>query len=128
LAVFIGFFGALLGVGGGFILVPALIYIFRVPTAVVVGTSLVQQLITMVIATFLHAATNHSVDILLSLILMLGATFGAQFGARAHIGIRPEYFRLLLGLLVFGVALRFAADILIPPRDTFSATRTDVAR
>jgi uncharacterized protein len=128
LAVFIGFFGALLGVGGGFILVPALIYIFRVPTAVVLGTSLVQQLITMVIATFLHAATNHSVDILLSLILMLGATFGAQFGARAHISIRPDYFRLLLGLLVFGVALRFAADVLIPPRDTYSATRTDVAR
>jgi uncharacterized membrane protein YfcA len=116
------------GVGGGFILVPALIYIFRVPTSVVVGTSLVQQLITMVVATLLHAATNHSVDILLSLILILGGTFGAQFGARAHINMRPEYFRLLLGLLVFAVALRFSADVLIAPRDPYSASRTDVAR
>ncbi len=128
LAVFIGFFGALLGVGGGFILVPALIYIFRIPTAVVVGTSLVQQLITMVVATLLHAATNHSVDILLSLILMAGATFGAQFGARAHLNIRAEYFRLLLGLLVFGVAVRFAADVLIAPADPYTATRTELAR
>jgi uncharacterized protein len=128
LAVFIGFAGALLGVGGGFILVPALIYLFRVPTAVVVGTSLVQQLITMAAATLLHAATNHSVDILLCLILIIGGTFGAQFGARAHIHMRAEYFRLLLGLLVFGVALRFAADVLIAPENPYSATRTDVAR
>ncbi len=128
LAIFIGFAGALLGVGGGFILVPALIYIFRVPTAIVVGTSLVQQLITMIVATLLHAATNHSVDILLSLLLILGGTFGAQFGARAHITIRAEYFRLLLGLLVFGVALRFAADVLIAPKEPFTATRTEVTR
>ncbi len=128
LAVFIGFAGALLGVGGGFILVPALIYLFRVPTAVVVGTSLLQQLVTMVATTLLHAATNHSVDLFLSLILMLGATFGAQFGARAQLNMRAEYFRLLLGLLVFGVALRFTADVVIAPAYPYSATRTDTAR
>jgi len=128
LALFIGFAGSLLGVGGGFILVPALIYLFRVPTAIVVGTSLAQQLITMIAATLLHAATNHSVDILLALILILGGTFGAQFGARAQVKMRAEYFRLLLGLLVFGVAVRFAGDVLIAPEDPFQASRTDVGR
>ena len=83
LAALIGFAGAVLGIGGGFILVPALIYLFRVPATIVVGTSLFQILWTMIAATLLHATTNYSVDIVLAAILIVGGVFGAQFGARA---------------------------------------------
>lgn len=128
LALLIGFAGAVLGIGGGFILVPALIYVFRVPTAVVVGTSLFQILFTMIAATMLHATTNHSVDIVLALLLMIGGVVGAQFGARAGANIRGEAFRLLLALLVFGVGARFAYDLLQSPREPFSVTETDTPR
>ena len=128
IAVFIGFAGAVLGIGGGFILVPALIYIFRVPANVVVGTSLFQILFTMLAATVLHATTNYSVDIFLALLLIIGAVFGAQFGARTGANIRGEYFRLLLALLILAVALRFALDIVGVPVEPFSATTTDTVR
>ena len=128
LALFIGFAGAVLGIGGGFILVPALIYIFRVPTAVVVGTSLFQILFTMVAATLLHATTNHSVDIVLAVLLIVGGVFGAQFGARAGANIRSEYFRFLLALLVLGVGLRFAGDVFLKPQEAYSATSTETFR
>ena len=78
----IGFIGAIMGIGGGFLLVPALIYLIRVPTGVVIGTSMVLTLVTMAYATVIHAATNHLVDALLALILMIGGVIGAQFGAR----------------------------------------------
>ena len=106
---FIGFIGAIMGIGGGFLLVPMLIYVLRVPTGVVIGTSMVVTLVTMAIATILHAATNHLVDVVLALILMLGGVSGAQFGARAGQKIRSEQLRLLLGLLVLLVGLRFAS-------------------
>src|SRR5437588_270147 len=77
----IGFFGAIMGIGGGFLLVPMLIYLLRVPTATVIGTSMVLTLVTMASATVMHAATNHLVDALLALILMVGRVIGAQFGA-----------------------------------------------
>jgi uncharacterized membrane protein YfcA len=128
LSTFIGFAGAVLGIGGGFILVPALIYIFRVPTAVVVGTSLFQILFTMIATTLLHAYTNQSVDIVLALILIIGGVFGAQFGAQAGASLRGDYFRLLLALLIFGVGLRFAIDIIAKPREPFSVTNTETMR
>jgi uncharacterized protein len=128
LALFIGFSGAVLGIGGGFILVPALLYIFRIPTAVVVGTSLFQILFTMIAATILHAMTNQSVDIVLAGLLIAGGVVGAQFGARAGANLRGEYFRLLLALLIFGVGLRFAMDVVAPPREAFSATLTETFR
>jgi uncharacterized membrane protein YfcA len=93
LAVVIGFIGAVLGVGGGFILVPALIYFFRIPTAVVVGTSLFQILVTMTGATVLHALTNQSVDLILAVLLLLGGVIGAQFGGRAARNLNVESFR-----------------------------------
>jgi uncharacterized protein len=127
-SMFIGFAGAVLGIGGGFILVPALIYIFRVPAAIVVGTSLFQILFTMIAATVLHALTNQSVDIFLAIFLIVGGVFGAQFGARAGSKIRGEYFRLLLALLVFGVALRFALDVVAKPDEAFSITPTETFR
>ena len=120
LGLFIGFVGAVLGIGGGFMVVPALIYFFRVPTAVVVGTSLFQILFTMITATILHAITNQSVDIVLALILIIGSVIGAQFGARAGQNLKGEHFRLLLALLVFGVALRFALEIGVTPKEPFS--------
>ncbi len=104
----IGFVGAIMGIGGGFLLVPMLIYFLRVPTATVIGTSMVLTLVTMASATVMHAATNHLVDAVLALILMVGGVIGAQFGARTGQKMRGERLRLLLGLLVFAVGLRFA--------------------
>jgi uncharacterized membrane protein YfcA len=116
----IGFVGAIMGIGGGFLLVPMLIYLLRVPTNVVIGTSMVLTLVTMATATVLHAATNHLVDAVLALILMVGGVIGAQFGARAGQNMRGERLRLLLGLLVLAVGVRFAVDLVLPPDDPFS--------
>ena len=116
----VGFIGAIMGIGGGFLLVPALIYIMRVPTAVVVGTSMVLTLVTMGAATIMHAATNHLVDVVLALILMVGGVIGAQFGARAGQKFRGEQLRLLLGILVMLVGLRFAFELMLRPSNLFS--------
>ena len=116
----IGFVGALMGIGGGFLLVPMLIYFLRVPTATVIGTSMVLTLITMASATVMHAATNQLVDAVLALILMVGGVIGAQFGARAGQNMRGERLRLLLGLLVLAVGLRFAYQIVVQPGDVYS--------
>ena len=116
----IGFVGAIMGIGGGFLLVPMLIYFLRVPTATVIGTSMVLTLITMASATVMHAATNHLVDAVLALILMVGGVIGAQFGARTGQKMRGERLRLLLGLLVFAVGLRFAWQLVVQPDDIYS--------
>ncbi|HEY0329172.1 MAG TPA: sulfite exporter TauE/SafE family protein [Rhodopseudomonas sp.] len=120
----IGFIGAVMGVGGGFILVPILIYLLRVPTSTVIGTSMVLTLFTMLIATVLHAVTNHQVDAVLALILMIGGVTGAQFGARAGQRIRGEQLRLLLGLLILAVGVRFAIELGIQPQDLFTIRET----
>jgi uncharacterized membrane protein YfcA len=116
----IGFIGAVMGIGGGFLLVPMLIYLLRVPTNVVIGTSMVVTLVTMASATVLHAVTNHLVDALLALILMVGGVTGAQFGARAGQNMPGERIRLMLGLLVLAVGLRFALELMLRPDDIFS--------
>jgi uncharacterized membrane protein YfcA len=116
----IGFIGAVMGIGGSFILIPILIYWLRIPTSTVIGTSMVLTLVTMVIATLLHAVTNHLVDAVLALILMIGGVTGAQFGARAGQKIRGEHLRLLLGLLILAVGIRFAAQLVIQPDDLFT--------
>lgn len=128
LALAVGFIGAVLGIGGGFIMVPALIYLFRVPTQIVVGTSSLQILVTMIAATILHAVTDRGVDLFLGSLLMVGSVFGAQFGARAGAHLRGEYFRLLLALLVFGVALRFGLDLVARPEHPFTASATETSR
>ncbi len=122
----IGFVGAVLGIGGGFLVVPALIYLFRIPTAVVVGTSLFQILFTGIAATVFHAVTNHSVDLLLATVLMFGGVFGAQFGARAAKNVKGESFRLLLGLILVAVAVRFALDVAVEPKEPFSILVTEM--
>ena len=116
----IGFLGAIMGIGGGFLLVPMLIYLLRVPTATVIGTSMVLTFLTMISATVLHAASDHLVDAVLALILMIGGVIGAQFGAQAGQRIRGEWLRFLLGLLVLAVGLRFALQMVLRPDDLYS--------
>ncbi|MXN65929.1 TSUP family transporter [Stappia sp. GBMRC 2046] len=118
----IGFLGAVLGIGGGFMMVPALIYILRVPTNIVIGTSLLQILVTMAAATFLHAVSTQSVDIVLAMILMVGGVIGAQFGARTGQKLRGDQLRLLLALLVLAVGVRFAVGLIVQPEELYSVS------
>jgi uncharacterized membrane protein YfcA len=120
LGVSIGFVGSLLGIGGGFILVPALVYLLRVPGNMVIGTSLLQVVSMMAVTTVLHAVTSESVDILLAFCLMVGGTVGAQFGASAGRYLRGEQLRALLAILVLAVAIRFGITLVLPPADTYS--------
>jgi uncharacterized membrane protein YfcA len=124
----IGFVGAIMGIGGGFLLVPMLIYLLRVPTATVIGTSMVITLVTMASATVLHAITDHLVDAVLALMLMVGGVIGAQFGARAGQHLSAERLRLLLGILVLAVGLRFAGELIATPADPYSIRVIDVVR
>jgi len=116
----VGFLGAIMGIGGSFLLIPIMIYVLRVPTATVIGTSMALTLVTMVVATILHAVTNHLVDAVLALVLMVGGVIGAQFGARAGQRIRSEHLRLLLGLLILSVGIRFAVELVIRPNELYS--------
>jgi uncharacterized membrane protein YfcA len=118
----IGFLGSIMGIGGGFLLVPALVYLLRVSTAVVIGTSSLQTLVTMLMAVVFHAATNASVDVVLALLLMIGGVVGAQFGARTSLSMKGEELRLLLGLVVLAVGMRFLIDLVVRPDDPFSNT------
>jgi uncharacterized membrane protein YfcA len=120
----VGLLSAILGVGGGFIMVPAMIYLLRMPTKVVIGTSLFQIIFVAGITTILHAATNQAVDMLLALILMVGGVIGAQFGANAGQRMRGEHLRALLALLVLGVCLRLMVDLLTTPRELYSIQST----
>ena len=120
LALFVGFAGALLGIGGGFIMVPALLYLFRVPIGVVIGTSQLQILCTTVVALVLHAIANQAVDLVLALMLVVGGVFGAQFGSRAGRNMRADIFRFALALLLLGVGLRFGGELFVPPEERFT--------
>jgi uncharacterized membrane protein YfcA len=122
-----GVLAAVMGVGGGFIMVPALIYLVRVPTNVVVGTSLFQIIFVSAAATVLHAAVNHSVDVLLALLLMAGGVAGVQFGATAGQRLRGEQLRALLALLVLAVCFRLFLDLVVTPPDLFSISRVQGA-
>jgi uncharacterized protein len=127
LGAIIGFLASIMGVGGGFIMVPALIYLLKVPTNVVIGTSLFQIVFVSAYTTIVHAATNQTVDIVLALVLMLGGVAGAQYGARAGQRLRGEQLRALLALLVMAVALRLAVDLFVPPESLYSLTGLDGA-
>jgi uncharacterized membrane protein YfcA len=116
----IGFLASIMGVGGGFIMVPALIYLLKVPTNVVVGTSLFQIVFTAAYTTIVHAATNQTVDIVLAFLLMIGGVAGAQYGAKAGQRLRGEQLRALLALLVLAVALRLAFDLFVRPSSLYS--------
>jgi hypothetical protein len=124
----IGFLGSILGIGGGFILVPALIYLFRVPTTLAVGISLFQTVVTMSVASVLHAATNYSVDILLSLILMIGGVVGAQYGAAVGQRMKGEELRALLAATILAVAVRFLHELVTTPNAMFVVSTMDAVR
>jgi uncharacterized membrane protein YfcA len=115
-----GLMAAILGIGGGFVMVPAMIYVIGMPTAVVVGTSLFQICFVAAGTGFLHAYLNHSVDILLALLLIAGGVVGAQFGSRFGGRLKAEQTRILLALLVLLVCGKLAFDLVVPPRDVYS--------
>lgn len=120
LGAIIGFLASIMGVGGGFIMVPALIYLLKVPANVVIGTSLFQIVFVAGYTTVVHAATNQTVDIVLAFILMVGGVAGAQYGAMAGQRLRSEQLRALLAILVLAVAGRLALDLFVPPESIYS--------
>ena len=111
----VGMLAAILGVGGGFIMLPAMCYLLRMPMHVVVGTNLFQEVLVCANVTVMQAITNHTVDLALSLILLLGSTVGAQFGARLGHKLKPDYLKLLLASFVLLVMVRILVELIFPP-------------
>jgi hypothetical protein len=116
----VGFLSAIMGVGGGFIMVPAMIYLLGMPTITVVGTSLFQIIFVTANVTFLQAAHNHTVDVVLALILLTGGVVGAQFGSRFAGRLPGEQLRGLLALIVLAVGVRIVYGLVTTPTDVFS--------
>jgi uncharacterized membrane protein YfcA len=115
----IGVLAAIMGVGGGFILIPAMIYLLRMPTTVVIGTSLFQVLIVTGFTIILQATATQRVDLVLAAVLMLGGVVGAQFGARLGAGLKGEHLRAILGLILIAASVKFLWDLVIPPQELF---------
>jgi len=122
LGFFVGALGAIMGIGGGFIIVPAMIYLLRMPTNVVMGTSLIQIIALTAVTTVLQATSNHSVDIVLALLLVIGGVIGAQLGVRAGSKLRGEQLRLLLAVVVLSVCLGLLWGLVANPSDVYSLT------
>jgi uncharacterized membrane protein YfcA len=120
LGLVVGVMTAILGVGGAFLLIPAKIYLLRVPTNIAVGTSQFQVFFVAATSTLLHAATDHTVDIILALLLVAGGVIGAQFGMRVGARLRGEELRALLGLLIVGIAIRLFIGLVVTPADIYS--------
>ena len=118
--VIVGLLTAIMGVGGGFMLVPAMIYLMRIPTRIVIGTSTVQILCVTAFTTVLQATMNYTVDVLLSVPLMAGSVIGAQFGVGFSERFKAEQLRALLALIVVAVAVRMALGLVIKPGDLYS--------
>lgn len=120
IGAFVGFLAAIMGIGGGFIVVPALIYLLRVPTNIAVGTSLFQVVFVTAATTVLQSATNQIVDLPLAVFLLIGGVVGAQFGAAAGVRLRGEHLRLGLAALVLLVSVRVAYDLVAKPAELYS--------
>jgi len=118
--VLVGILAAIMGVGGGFIMVPAMIYILGMPTKVVIGTSLFQIIFVTAFTTMLHATTNQTVDIVLAVLLLIGGVIGAQVGTRIGVKLKAEQLRILLAIMVLLVCGKLALDLLIQPSELFS--------
>ena len=114
-----GLLVALLGVVGGFVLVPAMIYMLKMPPAMVNGTSLFQIIFTTAFATILQATTNHSVDIVLALIVLIGSVVSVPMGTRLAAYLRPEVARLLMAVLILSVAGKLIFDLLTTPAQPY---------
>jgi uncharacterized protein len=122
LGFLIGVLSSIMGVGGGFILVPAMIYLLRMPTAIVVGTSLFQVIFVAAFSTFLHAVTNHTVDAVLAALLIVGGVIGAQIGVRTGARVRADELRLILALMILAIGVRLTVDLVWAPSDPFSVS------
>ena len=120
IGVVVGILAAVMGVGGGFIMVPAMIYIIGMPTKVVIGTSLFQIIFVTAFTTIMHATQNYTVDALLAILLILGGVVGAQIGARLGVKLRADQLRILLSIIVLGVCFKLAFDLLLTPNEYFS--------
>jgi uncharacterized membrane protein YfcA len=115
-----GMLTVLLGVGGGFVMVPAMIYLLGMSAQVVVGTSLLQILFVTAVTTLVHATTTRSVDIVLAGLLLLGSVIGAQYGARLASKMKPELLRMILAIVVLGVALRMGLQLGWRPEEIYT--------
>ena len=118
----VGVLSAIMGVGGGFIMVPAMIYLLGMPTSVVIGTSLFQIIFVTANVTFLQALTVQTVDILLAVLLLAGAVVGAQFGSKYSVRMKGEQLRALLAIMVLGVCIKIIIDLITKPTDLYSIT------
>jgi len=120
IGVLVGILSAIMGVGGGFIMVPAMIYLLGMPTSVVVGTSLFQIIFVTANVTFLQSWQNQTVDIMLALVLLIGGVVGAQLGTRAGVYVKGEYLRSLLALMVLAVCAKIVFDLTVTPNEIYS--------
>ena len=116
----VGILAAIMGVGGGFILVPVMIYIIGMPTKVVIGTSLFQIIFVTGFTTLLHSTQNYTLDALLALILLIGGVIGAQIGTRLGVYLKAEQLRILLALLVLVVCIKLGLELIVEPSELFS--------
>ena len=120
LGFFIGLLTSIMGIGGGFMIIPAMIYLLRIPTNVVIGTSLFQVTFTTAFTTLVQATTNHSVDIVLGTLLIASSVVGVQYGVRVGRKLRGETLRAGLALLVLAVGIRLAVGLFLRPEDIYS--------
>jgi uncharacterized protein len=120
LGFLVGILSAVLGVGGGFVMVPAMIYLLRMPTVVVPGTSLFQIIFVTAAVTLLQAIENNTVDVVLAMVLLVGGVVGAQLGTRWGAKLRGEELRALLALIVLAVAAKLVFDLTVRPDNLFS--------
>jgi uncharacterized membrane protein YfcA len=116
----VGVLAAIMGVGGGFIMVPAMIYVLGMPTKVVIGTSLFQIIFVTAFTTMMHATQNYTVDAVLALLLLIGGVVGAQIGTRIGVKMKAEQLRILLAIMVLGVCLKLGLDLVLTPSELFS--------
>lgn len=126
IGILVGVLAAIMGVGGGFIMVPAMIYILGMPTNVVVGTSLFQIIFVTALTTVLHSVNTQTVDIFLAILLLVGAVIGAQIGARMGLKLKPALLRALLAAMVLLVCVRMGVSLVVEPTELFSAQSTIV--
>lgn len=120
LGFLVGVMTAILGTGGAFILIPAKVYLLRMRTNLAIGTSQFQMFIVACMATVLHGAVDHTVDVVLALILVIGGVVGAQFGVRAGARLRAEELRTALALLIIAIAVRLLFELTLTPSDLYS--------
>lgn len=118
--LFVGVLAAIMGVGGGFIMVPAMIYLLGMPTKVVIGTSLFQIIFVTGFTTLMHATTNFTVDMLLAVLLLVGGVIGAQIGTRIGVKMKAEQLRILLAIMVLAVCGKLAGDLLLQPSELYN--------